>query len=288
MGVLLTDNMPPRTSETMCDVPAIVPVSRPPAVIGMVHVAALPGTPHNCEPVAAISRQAVEEARVLEDAGIDAVMIENMHDRPYLLRKVGAEIVAAMTAVGEAVRRAVTVPLGVQILAGANREALAVAHACGASFVRAENFVFAQVADEGVMPEADAGELLRYRRQIGASQVAVLADIKKKHSSHALTADVDLPATARAAEFFGADGVIVTGSETGSPASPDDLRATHEAVGISVLVGSGVKPENLGDYWASADAFIVGSSFKRGGVWSNPIDQQRLQRLMKTVETLRS
>ena len=122
-----------------------------------------------------------------------------------------------MAVVGREVRRAVPLPLGVQVLAAANREALAVALACGAAFVRVEGFVFAHVADEGLM-EADAGALLRYRTAIGAEQIRVFADIKKKHSSHAITADVDVAETARAAEFALADGVIVTGAATGQPA----------------------------------------------------------------------
>ena len=111
------------------------------------------------------------------------------------------------------------VPLGLQVLAGANREALAVAFAAGAAFVRCEGFVFAHVADEGLM-ESDAGALLRYRRAIGAEGVRVFADVKKKHSAHAITADVELADTAHAAEFFLADGVIVTGVATGRPPIP--------------------------------------------------------------------
>src|SRR5690606_22936151 len=100
-----------------------------------------------------------------------------------------------------AVRDAVACPLGIQILAGANRAALAVAHAAGLQFIRAEGFVFASVADEGLLDEADAGPLLRYRKMIGAEHVAIFADIKKKHSSHAITADVDVSETTKAAEF---------------------------------------------------------------------------------------
>jgi predicted TIM-barrel enzyme len=81
-------------------------------------------------------------------------------------------------------------------------------------FVRVEGFVFAHVADEGII-DGCAGEILRYRRQIGADDVLVLTDVKKKHSSHALTADMDIAETARAAEFFLSDGVIVTGLATG-------------------------------------------------------------------------
>ncbi len=178
-----------------------------------------------------------------------------------------------MAVVGRAVRRESGLPLGVQVLAGANREALAVAHACGAAFVRVEGFVFAHVADEGLI-ESSAGELLRYRRAIGAEEVRVFADVKKKHSAHALTADVDLVETARAAELFLADGVVVTGAETGRAADPGEVAAVAAAVGVPTLVGSGVTPENLHRFVA-ADGLIVGSAAKRGGVWSGAVDADR-------------
>jgi hypothetical protein len=174
----------------------------------------------------------VSEARRYQEAGFTAIAIENMHDRPYLNRTVGPEVVACMTTVGLAVRRAVALPLGVQILAGANREAIAVAHACQASFVRVEGFAFAHVADEGLI-QAGAGELLRYRRAIGAERVRVLADIKKKHGAHAITADVDIEETARAAEFFLADGVIVSGTATGRAADARGRRAHGADCGAS-------------------------------------------------------
>ena len=63
---------------------------------------------------------------------------------------------------------------------GANKEALAVAHVSGANFIRAEGYVFSHVADEGWM-DACAGELLRYRKSIGAENVLVFTDVKKKH-----------------------------------------------------------------------------------------------------------
>ena len=254
------------------------------SLVGVIHVHALPGTPRAREPIAAIIGAAVAEARVYARAGFDAVMIENMHDRPYLKRDVGPEIVAAMTAIGCAVRQSVSVPLGLQILAGANRAALAVAHACGASFVRGEGFVFAHVADEGLI-ESDAGELLRYRKSIGAEQVRVIADIKKKHSAHAITADVDLAATAHAAEFFLADGVIVTGAATGLPADPAEVEAVAAAVKVPVLVGSGISADNIADY-AAADGFIVGSWIKHGGSWSGALDSRRAAALVKAFRRL--
>lgn len=259
----------------------------PKALVGMVHVGALPGTPRSAEPVGEIADRAAGEARMLASAGFDAIIIENMHDTPYLRREVGPEIVAAMTTVALAVRVAVRVPVGIQILAGANRAALAVAHAAGLRFIRAEGFVFASVADEGLMEEADAGPLLRYRRAIGAEGIAILADIKKKHSAHAITADVDLAETARSAQFFGADGVIVTGIATAAPTSLDDLRAARAATALPLAVGSGATPTTLKDLFAVADAVIVGSWFKKKGDWRNAPDPARLLEIIEAAKRAR-
>lgn len=254
----------------------------------MVHVGALPGTPRSARPIADLAATAAGEARLYARAGVDAILIENMHDAPYMNGRVGPEIVAAMTAVGAAVRASVALPLGVQILAAANAEALAVALAIGAQFVRVENFTYAHVADEGLMPVAAAGPLLRYRRAIGAAGVRIFADIKKKHASHALTADIDLSEAAVTAKFCGADGVIVTGAATGRAADPDDLRALHPGAALPVWVGSGVTAANLDQYWALADGFIVGSEFKRGGSWANAVDEARVRRFMAVVNRLRA
>lgn len=252
------------------------------ALIGVVHLQALPGTPANRLAVAAITTNAVDEARVYRDAGFHGILIENTHDRPYLKTNVGAEIVAAMSVVGSEVRKAVELPLGVQVLAGANDSALAVALACGASFVRVEGYVFAHVADEGLI-ESSAGSLLRYRRAIGADHIRVFADIKKKHSAHAITADVDIVETAKAAEFFSVDGVIVSGLATGEPADPVEVSAVAGAVSVPTLVGSGISVENISAF-SQPDAFIVGSSVKQDGLWSNPIDPDRARTLARAFQ----
>lgn len=256
----------------------------PKALVGMVHVGALPGTPRASESVDRLAARAAEEARLLIGSGFDAVIVENMHDAPYLRREVGPEIVSAMTMVSAAVRAAVTAPIGVQVLAGANRAALAIAHSVGLDFIRAEGFVFASVADEGLLDEADAGPLLRYRKMLGAEGIAVLADIKKKHSAHAITADISIADTARNAEFFGADGLIVTGISTGAPASLDDLRGARAGSALPLAVGSGATPENIASLFGIADAVIVGSWYKAGGDWRSGPDPARVRQLVKAAK----
>lgn len=262
--------------------PALKPFSTPKPVIAMIHLGALPGTPANARSLREIETQAVREARLCRSAGVHGLMLENMHDTPYLRGSVGPEIVAAMTAIARAVKAAVALPCGIQILAAANREALAVALAAGLDFIRVEGFAFAHVADEGVI-QSCAAELLRYRRAIGAEHVQVWADVKKKHSSHAITADVSVAETAHAVEFMRGDAVIVTGTVTGQAPRPEDVSAAKAATKLPVLLGSGVTAANAAAMLAVADGCIVGSEFKRAGHWANAVDPQRVRRFMSAV-----
>ncbi|MCB0211278.1 MAG: BtpA/SgcQ family protein [Anaerolineae bacterium] len=255
------------------------------SIIGMIHVDALPGTPKYQGAMADIIAKAKAEAELYRRAGIDVLMIENMHDVPYG-RQVGPEVVAAMTVLGYEVKNSTGLCCGLQILAAANQEALGAAQAAGLDFVRAEGFVFAHVADEGFI-DGCAADLLRYRRRIGADDILVLTDIKKKHSAHAITADVDIVETAHAAEFFLSDGVIVTGISTGVAANSEELAQVKAAVDIPVLVGSGVTLENVEHYLAVADALIIGSYFKTNGHWTQGVDAERVEVFMTKVNRLR-
>jgi membrane complex biogenesis BtpA family protein len=252
-------------------------------IIGMVHVQALPGTPRNHLAPNEIIEKALREAGLYKQFGLETVMIENMHDRPYT-KVIRPEITAMMTVIGYEIKK-LGLNCGIQILAGGNKEALAVAKAAGLDFIRAEGYVFGHIGDEGYF-DSCAGELLRYRKEIGAENVAVFTDIKKKHSSHAITADVTLEETAKAAQFFISDGVIITGRATGEEPTVEDMIAV-QPVGILKLIGSGITAENIEKYWNYADALIVGSYFKYGGIWAREIDPHRVITLMGKVSKLR-
>lgn len=255
-------------------------------IIGMVHVDALPGTPNNKYPISQIITKAVQEAKLYEQNGLDAMILENMHDVPYLNRNVGPEITASMTAIVSEVKKNISIPCGVQILAGANLEALAVAQATGCEFIRIEGFVYLHIADEGLM-NACAGELMRYRKMIGAEDIAVFADIKKKHSSHSITSDLDISDFAEACNFFLADGIIITGRSTSEEADINELQKVNKTYGLPILIGSGITLKNIDKYWNLADGFIIGSYFKEDGNWKNAVSGDRVQLFMQHVNNLK-
>lgn len=252
------------------------------SVIGVVHVLPLPGSPGWQGNMKEVIDGAIKDALAYKDGGVDALIVENMHDVPYLRGRVEPETTAAMTAVAREIKYEVTMPVGIQILSGANLEALGAAIAAELDFLRVEGFVFAHVGDEGIH-ESCAAQLLRRRAALKAEKILVFADIKKKHSAHAITADVTLAETARAAEFFGADGVIVTGVATGEPTDVADVEAACAATTKPVMVGSGITPDNVSHYLPYCDAVIVGSYCKQDGCWRNKVDPQRVKELMARV-----
>jgi len=252
------------------------------ALVGMVHTLPLPGSPLWRGSMAELEDRAVRDARAVKDGGADAVLVENMGDLPYLNGRVDPETVAAMAVLARLVAREAGLPAGVQILAGANREALGVAVAAGLGFLRAEGFAYGHVADEGWI-QASAGMLLRARAALRAD-VKVWADVKKKHSAHAATADLDVAEIAKGTVFNGADAVIVTGLATGRPANLDHVRAVREAVPETpVVVGSGVEPGQAKALAALCDAVIVGTWIKEGGDWKNPVERERVVRLKEAL-----
>jgi membrane complex biogenesis BtpA family protein len=245
----------------------------------MVHVRATPGTPTSRHTVTELVNIAKREAGFYKQHAFDGVLIENMHDIPYVLHS-GPELTAIMARICSEVKCEVKdTPVGVQVLACQNIEAMAIALAAGLDFIRVENFVFGHIADEGQV-NACAGQLLRYRRTIGAENVLVFTDIKKKHCSHSLTQDLSIKDVAEAAKFFLSDGLIVTGSSTGVAANLADVTETRQTEDMPLLIGSGVTNDNVASFFnAGANGVIVGSYVKQNGLWSNELDEERIAKL---------
>jgi membrane complex biogenesis BtpA family protein len=252
-------------------------------IVGMIHLKALPGTPFSKLPPEKIIESAIKEAKIYKRNGINVVAIENMHDIPYV-KNPGPEIISLMAIIGKKVKE-LGLYCGIQILAGANKEALAVAHAAGLDFIRVENFVYGHVADEGYM-DACAGELLRYRKSIGAENILIFTDIKKKHASHVITSDISIEEAAKTADFFMSDGLIITGISTGKEPDLEEVKRVRKVSKNRIIIGSGITKDNLKKYFDYADIFIVGSYFKKGGYWKNDLDERRIKEFMQEFKNL--
>jgi len=258
-------------------------------IIGMVHLRPLPGSPlYRPGSMRDVCATARKEALLLQEGGVDGVQLENIWDYPYLKGdEIGYETVAALTAAATAVSNAVDVPVGINCHLNGVLQSIAVAAAVDARWVRAFEWTNAYISRAGYI-EGAAGKALRYRSAIGAAAVRVLCDVNVKHGSHFIISDRSVREQARDAESQGAEAIIITGWETGTPPTAEKTQMIKEAVAVPVLLGSGVNAENAAELLTVADGAIVGSAFKEDGNWKRPVDVRRVRRFMECVGQLRA
>ena len=251
------------------------------AVIGMVHLRALPGSPRWAGSMEAVVQAALADARALADGGADALLVENYGDVPFTTGRVDSATVAGMAVVIGEIKRAVTLPIGVNVLRSDALSALAVAAAVGGRFVRVNVHVGAVVADQGIL-QSCAHDSLRYRRLLGLD-ISILADVQAKHGMP--LAPIPLEQEARDCVSRGlADGLVVSGAATGEPTPMNDLKRVRGAVPhVPLLVGSGATPETAAALLSIADGLIVGTAVKRDGILANPVDPGRVRRLVEAA-----
>ena len=243
-------------------------------LIGVVHLAALPGAPAFRGPMQRVASRALADTVALTAAGVDAIIVENYGDAPFWRDAVPPVTVAAMAALILEIKGVCgDTQLGVNCLRNDALAALSIAAAVGADFIRVNVLSGAMVTDQGVI-EGRAAEVLRLRAQI-CPHVRIAADVLVKHATPLAPMDA-IQATSDLVGRSGADAVIVTGSRTGGAIDPDHLRDVRAAAGRRpVLLGSGVRAETIADLLPHADGAIVGSAMKRAGRAESPVDPRR-------------
>ena len=229
--------------------------------------------------------QALADARALLDGGMDALLVENHGDVPFVPGRVESATVAAMAVLAGAIRRAAPgVPLGINVLKNDARAALAIACAAGAQFIRVNVHAGAVVADQGIV-QTEAHATLRDRRLLDAD-VKLFADVQGKHA--APLAPVELEQEARDLVHRGlADALVVSGRATGEATPLSDIKRVRSAVpGVPVLAGSGATVDTVAELLSVADAVIVGTALKRDGDVRNPVDPERVRRFVAAARAL--
>lgn len=260
---------------------------QPCPIIGMLHAPPLPGSPNFQGDFPAVRHLLLRDAEMLLAGGAHGLMLENFGDTPFYPGRVPAITVAALTTLACDIRRHFPAPLGLNVLRNDGQSALAIAVASGASFIRVNVLCGARVTDQGLI-QGNAHDVLRDRASLDAGNIRVWADVDVKHSA-ALAAR---PIRDEVHDLIGrghADAVIVTGSATGEPIEMETLRAVKAAAMTTpVIIGSGVTHENVGIIAPLSHGLIVGSSLKRDGQAGNPVDLDRVKRLVAAVNAARS
>jgi hypothetical protein len=246
---------------------------KPPSLIGMVHLLPLPGSPRFGGKFDQVLERAVEDALTLKEVGFGGLMIENFGDEPFYPDKVPPVTVAGITAAVSAVRAAVSIPVGVNVLRNDAISALGIAAVTEAAYIRVNVLTGTMFADQGTI-EGKAAEVVRERLQL-CPNTLILADVLVKHASPppGLTIEqVGLDTWERG----GADALIVSGPGTGAEPDPDQAMRLRGAVPEAhILIGSGATPANLTLLARAANGAIVGTFLKVDGRAAGTVDASR-------------
>ncbi len=257
-------------------------------VIGMIHLRPLPGSPrYEADSLPEVRECALRDASALQAGGVDGFMVENAWDLPFLKPdEIGHETVASMAVLVRELAERFDLPIGVNCLANSVQSAIAIAQAGGASFVRANEWANAYIANEGLI-ESPAARALRYRSALKADNIRIFADAHVKHGAHAIVADRSLADLVQDVEFFDADAVIASGSRLGDETPLEDAQLIKGATHLPVLIGSGLTASNVAKLFAVADGAIIGTSIKEGAVWWGAVDAERVRGVMEAVRRVR-
>jgi membrane complex biogenesis BtpA family protein len=242
----------------------------------MIHLPALAGAPRNDKAMEELIEFARAEVRKLESSGLDAAIVENAGDAPFFRGSVPAITVAAMATIVGEVKRHTAMKIGVNILRNSCEEALAVAHATGAEFIRCNVVIGAYVTDQGII-QGCAAELARLRRSLDRP-IHVFGDVHVKHSYPLFNVPIE-DAARDLAERGGVDAVIVSGARSPEPPSLERLERVSDSVELPVFVGSGLSLDNVVELFEASDGVVLGETdFKLDGVWGGASDRDAYAR----------
>lgn len=251
-------------------------------IIGCVHLAALPGTPHY-DSTATFREQvarAKREIRALQDAGFDAIVFANEGDRPYL-SKVGPEIVASYTRIVAQALDAVEIPYGCGVLVDPYA-AISIAKAIDAQFIRA--YISGVYADMCGLTQYHPGDIMRFRRNIGAEHVNIYCYCDA-HGGTSLDSRSQSDMADTAFSVLDPAGVLVPGQRAGlAPDFKEVEQIKKRFPDRPIMIASGVTPDNIKHALQISDGMVVGTFVKKDGILWNEVDPERAKRFIDAAK----
>lgn len=249
------------------------------ALIGVVGCPPLPGDGgYRGQGIAAMIQGVLNEVEVLVSEGFDAVMIQNIGSLP-VQKQARLTTSTWMTRIAGEVRSRYAIPLGINVLEDDPAAMLAVADAVEAAFIRIKVYVGAMVGADGIR-EGSAAEAQALRVPLGSCP-DIYADVYDR-TRRALVDEPFSDVVHHALWEGKADGLVVTGR------SHDETLTLLHAARMQnpprLLVGGGATPDTIGAYLDLADGIIVATYLKEDGQLLNPVDPERVRRLVAAKE----
>ncbi|MEA4811038.1 MAG: BtpA/SgcQ family protein [Anaerolineaceae bacterium] len=254
-------------------------------IIAMCHFLGLPGDP-GYDKKGGI-RRVVDRARkdllALQSGGVDSIMFSNEFSLPYLL-DVENVTVATMARIIAELKPELKVPFGVNVLWDPIKS-IDLAVAVGASFVR-EIFSGVYASDFGVW-NTNFGKTVRHKHHIGGEDIKLLFNIVPEAAVYIGGRDISSIAKSTVFNHL-PDALCVSGLTAGVPLDSSILQKVKDSVPETyVFANTGTNKENIMQLLSVADGAVVGTTFKKDGIFENQVDEDRVKEFMDIVIRMR-
>jgi membrane complex biogenesis BtpA family protein len=269
-----------------------------PVLIGVVHLPPLPGSApfkvrkleDNVENyINDVIEFAISEAKKLEEAEFNAVIIENYGDAPYYVNPPEPVKVSLALIVKEVNKELKGFPIGLSLLRNSPKSLIEIALLTGASFVRINALCSLRISPEGIIGPGLAQALEAFS-ELGEdpSVIDILADVDVKHSlpiSPKYSPLWEIKECASRKGPLNVKALIVSGERTGEP--PDlseamELKRVANSLGFKLIIGSGISLENAKAY-KGFDGYIIGTSLKESHEAGSPIVVKKAKALASVL-----
>lgn len=261
-------------------------------IIGMLHLDHLEGK--KFKGVDYVIQKALKDIKALQDGGIDGILIENWKE-DSIGEFISKETEKNFTRVVKKLAKYIHIPFGINVLNNDYKVAFKVAVMTGASFVELDvfadrvrsNFIHSPIASKHpfvINPKPN--KILKFARSIDAQDIPLFVFVQPKHYTM-LEKGKTIEESTKQAIKTGASAILVTKATGFAPTVDLIKRAKKVAGDIPVGIGSGFSAENAKDFLKVVDFAIVGTSIKRDEKTNNPVDINKLEKLIKIVKTLR-
>ena len=233
-------------------------------IFGMIHLSGDRST---------VLNRALEEIEILEQEGVDGIIVENYHGDVKDMEKV----LGTLNADGSH-----KIKVGLNVLPNEFALAFSMANEYGAEFIQLD-YVSGVYSGFGQQKFISQNLYDEFREKY--KNIKVLGGVWPKYyqpvNDSILENDIKIG-------MERAEAIVVTGEGTGKQTPLDKIKEFRSLMGKHpLIVGAGLKPETVSEQLSIADGAIVGSCFKPHGVTTQKIERSLVKEFMDEVKNFR-
>lgn len=247
-------------------------------IIAMCHMPRLPGDPgYNIKVgIEHIIKSLQHDVEILQNGGVDAILFSNEFSMPYMLN---ADVitVAAMARIIGALKSMIRVPFGIDYMfdTKASVDLAAVTDAC---FIR--GVVAGTYASDFGLWNTNAGDTIRhiYSRRMD-DKLGVFYSIVPQGSTELGQRNIENIITSIQFHMC-PDAICIPSQIIENLFNNHQIENTFFKKKSAIIVDGGCNHSNIARLLSNTDGAIVGTAFKKDGLFENDMEEERIRNLV--------